>query len=193
MEANFCPATVKRRGAGPPEPAKIVAMKTILVPVDLSGATVQVCNVAAKLARDLGGRLVILHAVPPLPLILGDYYAFEPGYISSSLKASRKAAIHKLDSLARWFRRRLPRIRVTMHDGAPATVILRTAKALRPDYLVMGSHGHTAAFDLLVGSVTHTVLRKAPCPVVVVPINEPSRRTKARANTAASFFPPLPV
>ena len=166
-------------------------MKTILVPVDLSGATVQVCNAAAKLAREVGARLIILHAVPPVPIILGDYYAFEPGHISSSLKASRKAAVHKLDSLARWFRRRCPHIRVTMHDGAPATVILRTAKAVKPDYLVIGSHGHTAAFDLLVGSVTHTVLRKAACPVVVVPINETSRKTTARANTSASFFPPL--
>jgi nucleotide-binding universal stress UspA family protein len=33
----------------------------------------------------------------------------------------------------------------------------------------MGSHGHTALYDLLVGSTTHQVLRKAKCPVVIVP------------------------
>ncbi|HET7538017.1 MAG TPA: universal stress protein [Candidatus Didemnitutus sp.] len=154
-------------------------MKTILVPVDLSGATVKVCDAAAKLAREVGGRLIILHAVPRLPLILGDYYAFEPGHLSSTLKASRKAAVHKLDSLQRWFHRRCPQTKVAMHDGAPSTVILRTAKAVRADYVVIGSHGHTAAYDLLVGSVTHTVLRKAPCPVVVVPIAKTPRKSRA--------------
>jgi nucleotide-binding universal stress UspA family protein len=121
-----------------------------------------------------------------VPLIVGDYYAFDPGHLTSFLKASRKAAVHKLDSLARWFRRRCPQIKVAMHDGPPATVILRTAKATKPDYVVMGSHGHTAAFELLVGSVTHTVLRKASCPVVVVPITRPPRRRSALSSQPSS-------
>jgi nucleotide-binding universal stress UspA family protein len=33
----------------------------------------------------------------------------------------------------------------------------------------MGSHGHTAFYDLLVGSTTHGVLMRANCPVVIVP------------------------
>ena len=33
----------------------------------------------------------------------------------------------------------------------------------------MGSHGHGAIYELLVGSVTEGVLRKARCPVLVVP------------------------
>ena len=34
-------------------------MKTILVPLDLSAAAVQVCNAACALARQVGGRLVV--------------------------------------------------------------------------------------------------------------------------------------
>jgi len=30
----------------------------------------------------------------------------------------------------------------------------------------MGTHGHGAIYDLLVGSTTHGVLEKAPCPVL---------------------------
>ncbi|MBI4621943.1 MAG: universal stress protein [Verrucomicrobia bacterium] len=37
------------------------------------------------------------------------------------------------------------------------------------DFIVMGSHGHTALYDLVVGSTTHGVLRRATCPVVIVP------------------------
>jgi hypothetical protein len=35
--------------------------------------------------------------------------------------------------------------------------------------IVMGSHGHGALFNLLMGTVCNGVLRKARCPVVVVP------------------------
>jgi nucleotide-binding universal stress UspA family protein len=33
----------------------------------------------------------------------------------------------------------------------------------------MGSHGHGALFEFLVGSVTNGVLKSAKCPVLVVP------------------------
>ena len=47
--------------------------------------------------------------------------------------------------------------------------ILKTAEEQRADFIVMGSHGHTAFYDFLVGSTTHGVLKSAPCPVVVLP------------------------
>jgi nucleotide-binding universal stress UspA family protein len=44
---------------------------------------------------------------------------------------------------------------------------------------VMGSHGHTALYDLLVGSTTHGVLMRAICPVVIIPaIKEPLKKAK---------------
>ena len=51
--------------------------------------------------------------------------------------------------------------------GAPIQHIVRQAASA--DYVVMGSHGHTALYDLLVGSTTHGVLMRAKCPVVIVP------------------------
>jgi nucleotide-binding universal stress UspA family protein len=47
--------------------------------------------------------------------------------------------------------------------------ILDQAARVSADYVVMGSHGHTALYDLLVGSTTHGVLLRAPCPVVITP------------------------
>ncbi len=47
--------------------------------------------------------------------------------------------------------------------------ILEAARICEADYIVMGSHGHNAFYDLLVGTTTHGVMRKAPCPVVIVP------------------------
>lgn len=150
-------------------------MKNILVPVDLSGATVRVCNAAADLARAVDGRLTILHVIPPPPVIVSNAYAFDPSVLKGYYRSSRKAVAHKLQALQHWFNKRCSQTAMKLHDGAPVSVILRSAAALKADYIVIGSHGHTAAYDLLVGGTTHGVLRKAKCPVVVVPIAKPVR------------------
>jgi len=67
-------------------------------------------------------------------------------------------------------------IETQLVSGPPVLEILDAAKELDATYIVMGSHGHNAIYDLLVGTTTHGVLRKVSCPVVVVP--PPQRLTK---------------
>jgi len=153
-------------------------MKKILVPVDLSGATVRVCNAAASLANALGGRLIILHVVPPPPIMISDYYAFDAGQVVRLTRDGRKHAAHQMAALGRWFNKRCPHTKVVMHEGPTVPVILRTARVVGADYIVLGSHGHTAAYDLLIGSTTHGILRKAACPVVIVPIGRLTRKSR---------------
>jgi nucleotide-binding universal stress UspA family protein len=57
------------------------------------------------------------------------------------------------------------------------THILAQAKKLRADYIVIGSHRHSAFHDLVVGSTTSGVLKRAACPAVVVP---PPQKGKSR-------------
>ena len=54
----------------------------------------------------------------------------------------------------------------------PAAVQLPT-EAVGSDALVVGSHGPAAFDGWRLGSVSHAVVRRAPCPVVVVPDLEP--------------------
>lgn len=63
-------------------------------------------------------------------------------------------------------------------NGAPILHIVDQAMKLAADYIVMGSHGHTALYDLLVGSTTHGVLMRAACPVIILP--PPSKKAGAR-------------
>lgn len=160
-------------------------MKRILVPVDLSGATVRVCNAAADLAKALGSQLVILHAVPPFPPAIYGFDAFTATQVVTFNRKSRKASAHKMQALQHWFNKRLPGTKMVLHEGAAADVILRSARRINPDYIVIGSHGHGAMHDLIAGSTTREILRKSPCPVVLVPITQqtgkPSTKT-ARTN-----------
>jgi nucleotide-binding universal stress UspA family protein len=58
-----------------------------------------------------------------------------------------------------------PRVRV----GEPAREIVREAAEWGAELLVMGTHARSGAARLLLGSVAETVLRGAPCSVLVVP------------------------
>lgn len=143
-------------------------MKTILVPVDLSAATARICAVACDLARLVKGRIILLHVVAPPPVVMNEYYAFDAGGLSQAMMAAEKGATRKLRNLARRCARRCP-VRTVQITGQPVRAIVTKAAATKAAYVVMGSHGHGAMFDLLVGSTAHGVMRKVRCPVIVVP------------------------
>lgn len=56
-------------------------------------------------------------------------------------------------------------------EGDPARRILDMAKHVLADVIVMGSRGHSAIGELLIGSVAHKVTMKADVPVILVPID----------------------
>jgi nucleotide-binding universal stress UspA family protein len=55
-----------------------------------------------------------------------------------------------------------------MLTGTPANEIARLAQQEQAELIVMGSHGRGGLARLLVGSVAEIVMRKAPCPVLIV-------------------------
>jgi nucleotide-binding universal stress UspA family protein len=62
-------------------------------------------------------------------------------------------------------------IKVGLHEptGAVADEILDQADQLNADLIVMGTHGHGAMYNLLVGSATKGVLKHSTRPVLLVP------------------------
>lgn len=142
-------------------------MKTILVPVDLSAAATQVCDAACELARLMEARVILLHVVQPPPVMVAEIYALDAAQSEEMLAAAEQAGADRLRDLAvRCAERRLD-TRTVHRVGLPVEEILTRAE--KADYIVMGSHGHGAMYDLLVGSTTRGVLKKAPCPVLIVP------------------------
>jgi len=50
--------------------------------------------------------------------------------------------------------------------GTPSTMILQEATTLRSDLILMGTRGRQGIARFVLGSVSHAVLHKAPCPVL---------------------------
>ena len=62
-------------------------------------------------------------------------------------------------------------VKVTLHEptGAVVEEILNEADVVNADLIVMGTHGHGAMYNLLVGGVTKGVLKRSTRPVLLVP------------------------
>lgn len=143
-------------------------MKTLLVPIDFSDLTPRVLEKATELSKALGGRIVVLHVIqPPVNLSSSDPILVEN--TARITAAAEKAADKNLERLEKSLKAGLADVEFVRLTGAPVTRILEQAELRSADYIILGSHGHTAVYDLLVGGTAHGVLKKATRPVIVVP------------------------
>ena len=142
-------------------------MKTILVPVDFSETTTPVLAEAEVLAKALGGELVILKVAEPEP----DFVGFEPGpqTVRMAVAQDFHAEHARLEDLKAVAEANGVKATARHVQGPIVEKILAQAADHNAAMIVMGSHGHGALYELLVGSITNGVLKGAKCPVVVVP------------------------
>lgn len=142
-------------------------MKNILVPVDFSDVTTNVVETARKFAAAFQGRLIVLNVAEPEP----DFVGFEAGPPTVRIATARdyKVERQRLDDLKTRLLASGADVTALHIQGPIVDKILHEAGEQQADLIVMGSHGHGAFYDLLVGSVTHGVVKEARCPVVVVP------------------------
>ena len=157
-------------------------MKTILAPIDFSSVTDAVVAQATVLAKSLEARVVLLTVIQP-PTLVAEYAPLLQD-IAEITAAGEKAAAMKLANLQEKMRDEFVTCETVQLVGAPIPHILAESERTGADYIVMGSHGHTALYDLLVGSTTHGVLSRAPCPVVVIPAAGAKRRLKKEKERA---------
>ncbi|HTJ80003.1 MAG TPA: universal stress protein [Rariglobus sp.] len=143
-------------------------MKTILTPVDFSQATREVVRATVNLASPLGAHVLLMHSLQP-PLITTDY-GIGIEVLQETLALNEKAAVRQLEHLKKLLTSKGLVADTLLVNGQAATNIIEQAGTVGADYIILGSHGHTAFYDLLVGSTAHVVIQKAPCPVIVVPM-----------------------
>ena len=137
----------------------------IIVPVDLTDESAALVRYAAGLSARVGGELTILHVYSHDAATAA---LRESGLFLDLYVARLRSELTFLRAQAGIAGQR-PRTEVL--DGDPVDVILTRAKEMKADLIVMGTHGRAGLPRLLMGSVAEGVLRRAPCPVVLVPLS----------------------
>jgi nucleotide-binding universal stress UspA family protein len=153
---------------------------TILHPTDFSRNSESAFHMACALARDYGARLALLH-VKPLPTVAYGEFGALPPEATDHLEEIK-------ERLARLQPTDLPAVDRYVVEGEIAWEILRMAKELKCDLIVMGTHGRSGLGRLLMGSVAELVVRKAGCPVLTVknPMPEEAKEMAATQETATA-------
>jgi nucleotide-binding universal stress UspA family protein len=141
-------------------------MKTILASIDFSSASQPVAAEAVKLARSMRARLVLLHVVQP-PVVTDSEVGAQ---MSADYSAAAEVSAEKrLIALKKSLQAKGVSVVTKQLLGNPGQNIITEATKLNAAFIVLGSHGHGAFYELVIGSTTSRVLKQARCPVLVVP------------------------
>lgn len=143
----------------------MIQITQILCPIDFSEFSRRAFDHAVAIAGWYGARLTVLHVVPNLPVM-----DLPPDTLED------KDHERIMTNMRRFTAQMPPEVPVDLHLQEASDIhreILGQAEAVHADLIVIGSHGRSGFERLLLGSVTEKVLRKAPCPTMVVPRRAP--------------------
>lgn len=145
--------------------------KTILHPTDFSPNAEQAFKVACQIAESANARIVVLHAFMIEAFSTGDLPVV-PHEMESEEDVRQKL---------RQIRESKPGIKIEdkFIEGTPVETIVSKAQSCQADLIVMGTYGRTGFKRLFLGSVADHVLRRTPCPVLIVPL-PPEANSKGR-------------
>jgi len=149
----------------------------ILAPTDLSQFAEAACRLAARLANRFEAELVVFHAVQSIDV------AVQVGPATERAQAEVLSDVR--ERLSAWFHtvvpeelRRFLTLEVQVAVGEPAPSIAWAAKESGADFIVMATHGRSGIGHLVMGSVTESVLRTAPAPVLALRPSQEGRPLK---------------
>jgi nucleotide-binding universal stress UspA family protein len=146
----------------------------ILVALDGSETAERIVPYVVALAEKFGSVLTLLQAYTPPDK--GRLAEAEIASGFTQVGALRNQDIQEraeyLDSIARTIRDGGVAATCIQWPGSAAATIVDHARQRRADLIAMTSHGHGGVRRLFLGSVADDVLRNAPCPVLVVRVNE---------------------
>jgi nucleotide-binding universal stress UspA family protein len=144
-------------------------LREVVCAVNFSLASAAAARTAMGLVQAARGRLTLLHVMEPNPhqqMVLSGGEALR--YLNE-YEARAAMASERLMRLVPSGDRGLCRVEPLVVSGMPHQMILRAASEAKADLIVMGATSRSLAEELLLGSTARSVLRRARCPVLVVP------------------------
>ena len=139
--------------------------QNILAPTDFSRRSDIAVAYAVELARKMHGQLTILHVFPE-PSVF-DYNV--GGFSREDCAQSKEEAEEKLAGALAHVKLTFPEVDAILRTGLDVDdEIVRAAKNISADLLVLSTHGYTGWKHLLLGSDAERILQHAPCPLLIV-------------------------
>ncbi len=130
-------------------------LEKILYPTDFSEYADAAVAFMKKLKGARTDEIVLVHIV-------------EEGETAEQIESMKKKAEIRLQKMRDGLKRKGLRIKVHLHVGIPSKEIIRIAEEEKISLIIMGARGKSIIEELLVGSTTEDVVRRAPTHVLVI-------------------------
>ena len=147
-----------------------MSYQNILVPVDGSKISFSAVKHAVEIAQVFGSRLTFISLVSEDPFTDADFYYY---YVSAPMKEHFIQAYANAEEVLKQASEIAYAAGVQVETKVLKSVvfeesIVKTAKQLQADLIVMGSHGRKGFKKWRLGSVTTAVLCSTELPVMVI-------------------------
>ena len=139
----------------------------VLAAVDFSPVTDAVLQALRRIAANMAIEVRLVHVAPPDPDFVG--YSAGPDVVRRQVAAESRDWDQRLQQLAEGRRADGVETTALLLQGPTVETLIGEASKLSAGLIVLGSHGHGAVYDLLVGSVAEGVVRRSKLPVLLVP------------------------
>jgi nucleotide-binding universal stress UspA family protein len=134
----------------------------ILVPLDGSELAERVVLPAMRIAEDVRAKVVFLTVVSPVAR------PDAPGLVERVVQTSKYEAGLYLKSVRSRVLPTTTEVDTAVQAGRPANEIIRYAQENEVDLIIMTTHGRSGLTRWSFGRVAEKVLRRAPCPTVIL-------------------------
>ena len=139
----------------------------ILVPVDGSPTSLVAVEHAINFAKTLNSKITLVQVLTLDPYIAAEYLSSTQ--TNDLIERARKPILDNLATAEQKFTEAGITVDVQLLEGQVIqNELLKAAKSLNVDLIIMGSHGRTGLKKLFLGSVTQNILSETDIPVLVV-------------------------
>jgi nucleotide-binding universal stress UspA family protein len=147
---------------GEPMDTLTILFRNVLCPIDFDANSPSALESAGKIAQETNGKIYLVHVVPwtvaAVPIDASQVLAELKQSATSRL---RQLAKEKLDA-------RVPTEVIVTVASDPGAEVVRIAKELKVDAIIMSTHGRKGLSHLVLGSVAERVVRESSCPVLTL-------------------------
>jgi nucleotide-binding universal stress UspA family protein len=153
-----------------------MTFRSILCPVDFSAHARVALRHAVATASRSGGRVTVIFVNDPLLLYAAARTAGGRRQFLERTRVELAGFVKRTIASARWTKHE---IAIVVATGNPADEILRAARRLRSDLIVIGTQGLSGFRKVFFGSTTEQVLGRVPIPVLAIPPSKSARHPTA--------------
>jgi nucleotide-binding universal stress UspA family protein len=180
-------------------------MKKVLIALDYSPTAQRVAEAGYELAKAMNARTILLHVISDPMYYSSLKYSPIMGFeSSSSIDIVQTDTVDQLRIGSHKYLEKAKQhlgndaIQAVVKNGDCVETILSTARELKADIIVMGTHSRRGFEKVLLGSIAENVLHKSLIPVFIIPIKiieivEKSSRNQRLDNITKTHATPIPA